>query len=207
MAERDPLDRLSKIWEQQREALEDSISRLQASGRKVADAVSDAVRRVSQGDDLRSSLGRLEEHQREVLSKLADAQRDAFERFLEVSSHATEAVWKGLTSALSDITGRVRGAESSPETSPERVAGITAPAPGAAPEGTARTAPTKSKAKPAQAKPAQAKPPTKVASDEQPTTLAGGKMPAKKPAAKKTPGTKAAPRKPASGGARPKKLR
>lgn len=202
MAERDPLDRLNKIWEQQREALEDSISRLQASGRKVADAVSDAVRRVSQGDDLRSSLGRLEEHQREILSKLADAQRDAFERFLEVSSHATEAVWKGLTSALSDITGRVRGAESSPETSPERVAGITAPAQGAAPEGTARTAPTKSKAKPA-----QAKPPTKVASDEQPTTLAGGKMPAKKPAAKKTPGTKAAPRKPASGGARPKKLR
>jgi peptidoglycan hydrolase CwlO-like protein len=98
----DPMERLNRLWDQQRRAFEEAREHLQRSGRKVADALSEALRRVPT-DDLRTALQRVESQQREVLSRLVESQRDTVERLLESTSQASETLWKAIRSAMSDL--------------------------------------------------------------------------------------------------------
>ena len=107
MADRDPLERLTKMWEKQREALEEAFERLQKTGRRVAESVAevlvDAVRRVTPGDDPSALMDRLEAQQKEVFTRLSEAQRDAVERIIDASRQANEAMWRSVRSLLSDL--------------------------------------------------------------------------------------------------------
>src|SRR3989442_13661896 len=89
MAEGDQRDRLGRLWEQQRDALEQAMGRAQRRGRQVAEGMADAVRRITPDTDTRGVLERIESQQREFITLWAEMQRETFDRLLETN----EAFW------------------------------------------------------------------------------------------------------------------
>ncbi len=147
MAERDARSRLTSALEQQREAVEEAVDRMRRRGREVAEGIADALRRIAPGDDSGDALERIEAQQREILTRLADAQREGFQRMIE----ANEAFWRSVRSMLSEGTGS--GRRSTRPAGDDVVVDTVAPAPKVAP---ARPVPPK---KSAAKKPAAKKPP------------------------------------------------
>ena len=101
MAGGDQRDRVARLWEQQRDALEQAMGRAQKRGRQVAEGVADAVRRITPDTDTRGVLERIESQQREFITRWAEMQRETFDRLLETN----EAFWDTVKGAL-DRGGR-----------------------------------------------------------------------------------------------------
>ena len=96
MAERDPVERLTKMWDQQRKSVEEAVERLQEAGRRVAEGIVDAFKRAAPSDDVRGAIERLEAQ----FSRLSEFQRDAWERLVEGTRDANESLWNTIRSAL-----------------------------------------------------------------------------------------------------------